>query len=241
MIERRLALSGTPITYAVARSKRRRTIGLRVTEDGLTVTLPSSLGLHHADHAVRDKEVWVLDRLEKMAARARPTLQGIEGEAIGWLGDELTLHVHRHTKARTRLEQTEGRIDVYVDAALSDEMAASSVRHALHRWRKREALALMTPKLEAYAGQLGTRPAKVAVREQKRRWGSCSEDGSIRMNARLVAFPEALIDYVCAHEACHLKVMDHSARFYALLDQIMPDHRVHQQALKDAVPAGAAF
>jgi hypothetical protein len=93
----------------------------------------------------------------------------------------------------------------------------------------------MAPKVDAYADALGARRPKVSVREQTRRWGSCSQDGSIRMNARLMAFPEPLIDYVCAHEACHLKVMDHSPRFYALLDTIMPDHRERQRALREAV------
>ena len=241
MIERRLALSGTPVTFAVARSRRRRTIGLKVTEDGLTVTLPSSLGLHHADNAVLDKADWVLDRLEKMARRARPALQGIDGEAIGWLGETLTLQVHPGDRARTQIKRSDTAIDVYVDANLPADLAASAVRRSLHRWRKAEALALMTPKVEGYAKTLGARVPKVSVREQRRRWGSCSEDGSIRMNARLIAFPEPMIDYVCAHEACHLKVMDHSARFYALLDQIMPDHRIRQRALKETVGAGVSF
>ncbi len=241
MIERRLALSGTPLTFTVARSKRRKTIGLRVTEEGLTVTLPERMGVHHADNAVRDKQAWVLDRLEKMAARARPVLRGVQGEAIGWLGETLTLQIHPHDKARTRVQRGDDRLNVYVDEKLDPDMTATAVRGALHRWRKSEALDLMAPKLERYAAQLGARLPKVSVREQKRRWGSCSDDGSIRMNARLIGFAEPLIDYVCAHEACHLKVMNHSADFYAQLNHIMPDHRTRERALKDAVAAGVAF
>ena len=241
MIERRITLSDTPVAFKVARSRRRKTIGLKVAEDGLTVTLPASLGLHHAERAVRDKQAWVLDRLEKMTARVRPALQGVEGEEIGWLGETLPLHIQRRSLARTRIARKPDRIEVQIDQALSDDMAAAAVRRALQRWRKAEALALMTPKLARYAEALGAKRPKVFVREQKRRWGSCSEDGSIRMNARLIGFEERLIDYVCAHEACHLKVMDHSPRFYALLASIMADHRERQRALRDAVAPGAAF
>lgn len=241
MIERRITLADIEIAFQVARSKRRRTIGLKVAENGLTVTLPTSLGLHHAERAVRDKQGWVLDRLEKMAARARPQLEGRDGEAIGWLGEPLPLRVIRHDRARTVISRHIDRIEARVDASLSDDLASASVRRALHRWRKSEAIALMTPKLEAYAKALGARRPKVMVREQNRRWGSCSEDGSIRMNARLIAFDEALIDYVCAHEACHLKIMDHSPRFHALLGSILPDHRERQRALKEAIGAGVAF
>lgn len=241
MIERRITLSETAIAFKVARSPRRKTIGLKVAEDGLTVTLPARLGLHHAEQAVRDKQSWVLDRLEKMTARARPALEGVDGEAIGWLGSALPLRVLRHDRARTRVERRPDRIEVRLDAQLEGAMAAACVRGALQRWRKSEALALMAPKLDAYADALGAGRPKVYVREQKRRWGSCSQDGSIRMNARLMEFDENLIDYVCAHEACHLKVMDHSPRFYALLGSIMPDHRERQRALRDAVGAGSAF
>ena len=241
MIERQLRLSDRDVTYTVTHSRRRRTIGLKVTENGLTVTLPHRLSARHADTAVRDKAAWVLDRLDKMALLARPALQGVDGEEIGWLGTPLALRVHRDDRVRTRVLHEGDALHVHIDQALPPDMAASTVRNALHRWRKCEALALMTPKLEAYADQLGARLPKVSVREQKRRWGSCSEDGSIRMNARLIAFQEPLIDYVCAHEACHLKVMDHSKRFYALLDQIMPDHRARSRLLKEAVAAGVAF
>ena len=234
-------LRDTEIAFTVARSRRRRTIGLKVGDEGLVVTLPSGLGLHHAERAVREKEAWVLDRLERAKARARPKLQGVDGEAIGWLGRELRLTVTGHGRARTVVERGPSRLEVRVDERLDEAMAASAVRRALHRWRKAEALALMAPKLEAYADQIGAKPPKVFIREQAARWGSCSQDGSIRMNARLVHFPEPLIDYVCAHEACHLKVMDHSARFHALMEQIMPDCAARRRALKEAVAPGAAF
>jgi predicted metal-dependent hydrolase len=190
MIERRITLADTQIDFKVARSKRRRTIGLKVAEDGLTVTLPTSLGLHHAERAVRDKQGWVLDRLEKMTARARPALQGVEGEFIGWLGDALPLRIVRHDRARTVIVRETDRIEARLDARLEPDMAAAALRRALHRWRKSEALSLMAPKVAAYADALDAKRPKVSVREQNRRWGSCSEDGSIRMNARLIAFPE---------------------------------------------------
>ena len=241
MIERCITLCDTPVAFKVARSRRRKTIGLKVAEDGLTVTLPVSLDLRHAERAVRDKQAWVLDRLEKMSARARPALKGVSGEEIGWLGAALPLRVLPHNRARTLVKRGPDHIEVRLDATLDGEMAASAVRRALHRWRKAEALDLVAPKLADYADRLGVRRPTVFVREQKRRWGSCSGDGSIRMNARLIGFEERLIDYVCAHEACHLKAMDHSPRFYALLSSIMPDHRERQRALKDAAPPGAAF
>lgn len=241
MTRRRVTLSGQQIEFAVARSKRRRTIGLKVGEAGLVITLPSSLGLHHAERAVREKEAWVLDRLERAKARARPKLMGVDGEEIGWLGGTLTLSVTTHPRARTVVERGPDRLEVRIDEKLDDAMAQSAVRRALSRWRKDEALALMTPKVEVYAERLGAKRPKVMVREQASRWGSCASDGTIRMNARLVHFEERLIDYVCAHEACHLLVMDHSPRFHALMDKVMPDNKHRRRILREAAAPGAAF
>lgn len=241
MTTRSTRLGDAEIAFTVARSRRRRTIGLKVGDDGLVVTLPAGLGLHHAERAVREKQIWVLDRLERAKARARPKLQGVDGEVIGWLGRDLRLTVTGHGRARTLVERLPSRLEVRVDERLDDAMAAAAVRRALHRWRKDEALALMAPKVLHYADRLSAKRPKVSIREQAARWGSCSEDGSIRMNARLIHFPEPLIDYVCAHEACHLKVMDHSARFHALMNEIMPDCVERRRALKEAVAPGAAF
>ena len=241
MTRRSVQLGDREIAYTVARSRRRRTIGLKIGDEGLVITLPSSLGLHHADRAAREKESWILDRLERAAARARPKLRGVDGEVIGWLGGELTLVVTTHDKARTLVERGAGRLEVRIDARLDAEMAAATVRRALHRWRKDEALTLMAPKLEHYAEQLGAKRPRVYVREQAARWGSCSSDGSIRMNARLIHFDEALIDYVCAHEACHLLVMDHSPRFHALMDRLMPDHKRLRRRMREETPPGVEF
>lgn len=229
------------IAYTVTRSKRRRTIGLKIGDEGLVITLPSSLGLHHAERAAREKQGWILDRLERAAARARPKLRGVDGESIGWLGGELRLTVTTHAKARTLVERGPGRLEVRIDERLQDEVAASTVRRALQRWRKDAALTLMTPKLEHYADQLGAKRPRVFVREQAARWGSCSTDGSIRMNARLIHFDAALIDYVCAHEACHLLVMDHSPRFHKLMEALMPDHKSLRRRMREALPPGVEF
>ncbi|KAA5802186.1 M48 family metallopeptidase [Alkalicaulis satelles] len=242
MTIRTIRLGERELAYTLARSSRRRTIGLKVGPDGLSVTLPRFAGVSEADRVVREKAGWILDRLEREARRAaRPQLQGVDGEEIGWLGGVLTLRVTAHARARTALQQGEGVLDVRVDQALDPELRAATVRRALARWRRAAALELMAPKVTGYADRLGAPRPVVRVREQASRWGSCSADGSIRMNARLIAYDEALIDYVCAHEACHLIEMNHSPRFHALMDQLMPDHKARRARLRASEAPGVEF
>lgn len=242
MTPRRITLGQSEIAYRVARSARRRTIGLKVSEDGLTVVLPARARDHEAERAVRAKAGWVLAKLRAVAERpVQPELQGVDGETVGYLGEPLRLCVIPYDKARTRVAHVDDRLEVRVDAGLDEAMRASAVVRALKRWRRERALALMAPKVERYAAALEEAPPKVLIREQAKRWGSCSSDRVIRLNARLLAFSPDLVDYVCAHEACHLIEMNHSKRYYALLERLMPDHRARSAALAAAAPVGARY
>ena len=242
MMTRTIRLGERELAYTLTRSARRRTIGLKVGPDGLSVVLPHRASASDADRAVRERADWIVARLDQHARRAKPApLVGADGELIGWLGGALTLRVIAHARARTTLARAGDDLEVRVDGSLEPALRAATVRRALSRWRRETALALMTPKVSGYAEALGAPRPAVRVREQASRWGSCSADGSIRMNARLIAYDEALIDYVCAHEACHLLEMNHSRRFYALLDQIMPDHKARRARLRETDPPGAAF
>ncbi len=90
----------------------------------------------------------------------------------------------------------------------------------------------MRPRVEAFAAQLGRPVRKVVIRDQKRRWGSCSPDGTIRLNWRLLGFPENLVDYVCAHEAAHLVEANHSPAFWRTVERLMPDWRAHRAEMR---------
>ncbi|WP_158291517.1 M48 family metallopeptidase [Marinicauda algicola] len=242
MTTRTIQLSGRSIAYTLKRSARRRTIGFRVGPQGLSVSVPRWAGRAETEAALREKSGWILEKLDKWAARPSPQpLLGVSGERIGYLGRELVLDVIAHDRARSLVAIEDEILVVRIDGALAGDLASATVRRALDRWRRAQALALMAPKLERYAQALGLKPPAVSVRVNSGRWGSCSADGSIRMNARLVAYPEPLVDYVCAHEACHLLEMNHGPRFYALLDGLMPDHRARSKALKAAVAPGAVF
>ena len=242
MSARRIHLGSEEIAYRLTRSARRRTIGLKVGEDGLTVVLPERLRAGEADRAVREKAHWVLDRLRRVRERpTRPALQGRDGATVGYLGRALTLTVTPHAPARTRIQRSARRLAVFVDARLDGALRAATVIRALRRWRREEAERLFTPKIEAFAEALGLAAPRVLIREQKARWGSCSSDGVIRLNARLVAYEDGLIDYVCAHEACHLVEMNHGPGFHALLEGLIADHRDRSRALRETFPPGAAF
>lgn len=95
-----------------------------------------------------------------------------------------------------------------------------------------EAIAVMPDKVAYYAQKIGVTYGRITIRNQKSRWGSCSAKGNLNFNCLLMLAPEAVLDYVIVHELCHRKEMNHSARFWKEVEQVMPDYKERRTWLK---------
>ena len=131
----------------------------------------------------------------------------------------------------------DGAVRVTLPRRAPARAAAEAVRE-LAPWieRRRRALsraaAEIAPRLDAATARAGTSYNGLTIRSQRTRWASCSSTGGMSFNWRLLLAPEAVLDYVVEHEVCHLEVMDHSPRFWALLEARVPDWREHSAWLR---------
>jgi predicted metal-dependent hydrolase len=110
--------------------------------------------------------------------------------------------------------------------------AEDEAKPALERWYRRAARAEITTRLDRACEQAGLHYEGLTIRGQRTRWASCSRSGAMSFNWRLLLAPEPVVDYVVWHEVCHLKVMDHSPRFWKLVGRYCPDHRQHSAWLR---------
>jgi predicted metal-dependent hydrolase len=110
---------------------------------------------------------------------------------------------------------------------------AAQIRDAVQAWLMRQARQLFTERLDHFAPRLGVRWRKLALSNAGTRWGTAHSDGTIRLNWRLVHFRMPVIDYVVAHELSHLRVMDHSPRFWDTVASVVPDYAQLRVQLKD--------
>ena len=99
------------------------------------------------------------------------------------------------------------------------------------------AKALIAARVAHWAAVLGVKYGRVSVKDQRSLWGSCSRKGNLNFTWRLAAAPEGTLDYVVIHELCHLREMNHSARFWAHVAAACPDFKAHRRWLRDNAAA----
>jgi predicted metal-dependent hydrolase len=211
-------MAGAPFEFRVRRSPRARRV--RVSVDGageVEVVLPKRAPERAAAQAVRELTPWI-ERRRRTLARAAAELARPEG-TVPFLGHDLRLVPQ---PGRERVHRRGGELLVPKrDTAV-----------ALERWYRRQARAEIAPRLDAAVARAGTSYSGLTIRGQKTRWASCSSSGHMSFNWRLLLAPEAVLDYVVEHEVCHLERMDHSPRFWALLESRVPDWREHARWLR---------
>ncbi len=219
MITRTLHLDGQELVYLLRRSDR-RSIGLKIAADGLTVTLPRRLPASEADRAVRQKLSWILDKLSLQQQQPRGR-QFADGARVLWQGGSSILRTgHR----QNRIAGTELHL-----AAVDDH---EEIADALMRLCQREARSHFTERVRHWSRNMGLVPSRLALSSARGRWGSCSASGGLRLNWRLMQAPLEVIDYVVIHELAHLAELNHSARFWAIVAAHCPDWKAQRDWLK---------
>jgi predicted metal-dependent hydrolase len=206
------------LAYTIRRSPRARRIRVKVDpHDGIEVVIPQRATTKEARAAVAELRPWI-DRKLAEAERARTSLASPPG-TVPFLGAHLHL---RHDAHRTRAHR---KHDVL-------HLPAANAHQALERWYRTEARRQIAPRLDAATRALGRPHTTLAIRNQRTRWGSCSSTGAMSFNWRLMLAPEPVLDYVVWHEACHLVVMDHSKRFWTLVERHLPGYREPRRWLR---------
>lgn len=238
---RHIVLGAARVDYLFRRG-RRRTIGLAIGPDGLQVSAPRWTTVAEVEAALHEKSRWVLAKLsasrQRQAEQAAARIDWRDGAALPYLGRALTLRLdprQQHGRAGAVLDAAEQAGEGTLWLGLPAAASAVQLRDATQAWLLGQARRLFTARLDHFAPQLEVRWQRLTLSSAGTRWGSASADGSIRLNWRLIHFSEALIDYVVVHELAHLREMNHSARFWQHVQDVLPDYGERRGALKQSV------
>jgi hypothetical protein len=220
--------------YRLRESARARHVRLRVTpHNGLEVVVPQGYNPARIPGMLERKQAWIRAALERTEAERR-----LHGPEPAWkLPDEIQLPALGQTWQVTAQEadvpwaavRETGPGRLLLHGRINDEHAS---RAALARWLVRQAYEHLAPRLTELSGQLGLAFRRVGFKRQRTRWGSCSHHRSISLNAKLLFLDPMLVRYVMIHELCHLAEMNHSPRFWLLVQKHHADFRAHDRELR---------
>jgi len=227
---RHAMLGGVQVPYQLVRA-RRKSIGFVIGPEGLVVRAPGWVALRDIELALQDKSGWILSKLQQRAQQER--LPHAEAEAwkdgadLPYLGGTVRLCV----VAKGQAPQVPEGVQPLV-LQMPPQASLTQVREAAQAWFKQQARVLFEARLRHFGPQLGVQHQRLSLSSARTRWGSARSDGHIRLNWRLIHLPLAQIDYVVVHELAHLRVMDHSPRFWDTVGTVMPDYRQRRRALR---------
>jgi predicted metal-dependent hydrolase len=215
-------VEGMPMPLRFVRHPRARRYVLRLSADGhAVVTIPRRGSQREARRFADAHRAWLArERRALMAARCRARPLAV--------GDTVLIAGQPHAVVRA-----DDRAHALRIAAAVVPLRDANVHETVERWLRTLARATLTARLEQLASLHGLAVAGVSIRSQRTRWGSCSRDGRISLNWRLVQMPDAVRDYVLLHELMHLRVRNHSRRFWRHMDRVCPDHAEARRWLRE--------
>lgn len=229
-------LNRVSVAYLLVRSSR-RSIGMEVSAQGLTVRAPLRASHTVIESVLREKTRWILQKLSDRAVRvdSTPRVHWQDGSSMPFLGGELQLRLHPQAP-RTGELLSIGPQRWVLHLRADVEASAEQVRAVVAAWWLRHARQLLTERLQHYAPAMGVQWRSLRLSNARTRWGSAKADGSIMLNWRLLHYRLPVLDYVVIHELAHLRHMDHSPRFWAVVESVCPDYLQLRRALKQPCP-----
>jgi len=233
---RDLEIDGLNVSVVLRRNAQARRfilkIGARNRE--VVLTMPSNGSEAQAMEFAVSQAHWIKSRITAQS----DIIDFVDGVEIP-LRDVMHTIDHRPGERGTVWKlpgNGQGMIDAE-EGALPVICVAGDARHLARRlrdWLKKQARQDLKQSVEIHSQQLGLRPKNITIRDQTTRWGSCSSSGALSFSWRLILAPPYVLDYVAAHEVAHLQEMNHSPRFWKLVEQRLPDYKHAQKWLKNS-------
>jgi len=205
-----------PIEIILRRSSRARRLSLRVSRlDGrVTLSLPRWTAEREALDFARAKEGWIRQNLDARPCLAQPRIGGtipLEGADVPIRAATLRAARLENGALHCHPDRTAPQVAAFLKATARERLVEATYRHA---------------------AALGRGYRRITLRDTRSRWGSCSCEGNLMYSWRLVMAPPAVLDYVAAHEVAHLAEMNHSPRFWAVVERLCPGYRAHRLWLR---------
>jgi len=233
---RHVATGSGTIDYVLQRV-RRRTVGFHINDGGLTIRAPRWSTLREIEAAVLGNQRWIRNKQAEWRAwreqQSSIATRFASGGQVQYLGRPAKLcWIPRADTEEPHFDASANEIHIPMRLTSIQATAESCARAALQRWLQTQARLVIAARLDKFANRADLRFEGWKLSTARTQWGSCSHDGRIRLNWRLVHFSLPVIDYVIAHELAHLRELNHSVRFWQELARLLPGFETARDQIK---------
>lgn len=222
--------NGETIPYLLEH-RQRRTVGLKITADGLVVHAPKRIFAFQLNQILQEKSGWIINKLQVRAANQVDAINWVNGENILYLGQDIQLSIMKNSSNKALVFNANT-----LTLATPTPDNQPLIQRKVIQWYQKQAGLDFCRRLEILAARLGVPTPPLTLSNAKSRWGSCNSRGEIRLNWRLLQAPPHIINYVICHELAHLKQMNHSAKFWAVVESLFPNYKMAEKELKTLSP-----
>lgn len=217
------------IHFDVSYSRRRKTISITVEASGkVRVVAPEGISEDILIKQVKSQATWITNKLSQSQNSQSLTKELVNGECFLYLGRNYPLKLiidNTIIKPEVAICQDHFRV-------VTHSRDPQVINNAIEAWYRLQALKYIQERLPYFQTIVGVRPAKVTIKTQQTRWGSCSSLGNLNFNWRAIMAPAPVLDYLIVHELCHLIHLNHSKDFWDLVSAILPDYKERKDWLK---------
>jgi hypothetical protein len=232
----KIKLGNQLINYEIIRSNR-KTMGIIIdNERNLIVRSPKNTAEAKIKEVLKKKTSWILSKLKEMD-KIKPAPKEKEfmtGEKLPYLGRRYRLVVNSAEISKVEVKLYQGKFIIYYPIEFKEKKKKlrDRIRDALIEWYREHAKEKINDRVDKYKVKLDVEPNNVAVKKQKKRWGSCSSKGNLNFNWKLIMAPMSIVDYLVVHELTHLIHDNHSREFWTTVASIIPNFKEKKNWLK---------
>lgn len=221
-------IQGDGFEVVILRTNRRKSASIKVKESYITVTVPKWARLSDIELLIAKKSDWIKKQLlRQSAAIALSQRDYTEGEKLYYRGRQLTLSLQNNSEESISIKGEQ-----LIISTIKGKQATQSTKELISNHFKELANQELVERTERFAKMIGTTYTAIRVKQYKSRWGSCSNQGLISYNWRIIIAPDPVIDYIVIHELCHLIEHNHSPRFWSLVGQFSPNYKEQRNWLR---------
>lgn len=212
----------------IKRSNRVKSVTITVEESSVLVAVPRLLELERIKKLLKNKKQWIKEKVAlHHEAQPKSNKEFVSGECFSYLGRNYRLKVNQGYYKPAKL--INGRFSVTLFAGTDN---ADLIKESLLAWYEKHAEIKFNEKVKRYSDIMNVKYNSVGIKNYKSRWGSCTAEGDITFNWKVIMAPNRIVDYVVVHELCHLIHHDHSPKFWREVERFMPDYLECKEWLK---------